>query len=68
MLEFFYRLQVFYGFYRGEGRNNGTLEELDKGVYDLMTMASPLTLLEKSVVKPGLHNQLFRGDTENNIH
>ena len=51
MLEFFYRLQVFHGFYRGVGRNNGTLEEWDKGVDDLMTMASPLTLLEKSVVK-----------------
>ena len=32
MLEFSYRPQVFYGIYRGEGRNDGTLIEWDRDV------------------------------------
>ena len=46
MLEFSYRLQVFYGFKRGEVRSDGGERDVDV----LVAISSPLILVEKSVV------------------
>ena len=54
MLGFSYRSQVFYGFYRGEGRSDGTLVEYDKDV-DVVLLNSDLW------------KQQSRDDIENNI-
>ena len=51
MLEFSYRPQVFYGFYRGEGKSDGTLIEWQRNIDVLVAISSPLILVEKSVVK-----------------
>ena len=51
MLEFSYRLQVFYGFYRREGKSDRNLIEWERYVDVLVTISSPLILVEKSVVK-----------------
>ena len=51
MLEFSYRPQVFYGFYRGEGRIDGTLIESERDVDVLVAISSPLIVVEKNVVK-----------------
>ena len=56
MLEFSYRPQVFYGFYRGEGRSDGTLMELDRDVDVLVLLNSDL------------RKQQSKGDMKNNIH
>ena len=39
------------GFYRGEGRSDGTLIEWDRDIDVLVTVSSPLILVEKNVVK-----------------
>ena len=51
MLEFSYRPEVFYGFYRREGQNDRTLIEWERDVDVLVAISSPLILAEKSVVK-----------------
>ena len=51
MFEFSYPRQVFYGLYRGEGRSDGTLIEWGRDADVLVTVPSPLILVEKSVVK-----------------
>ena len=51
MLEFSYRPQGFYDFYRGEGRTDGTLTEWERDVDILVAISSPLILVEKNVVK-----------------
>ena len=51
MIEFSYRPQVFYGFYRGEGRSDGILIEKERDVDVLVAISSSFILLEKSVVK-----------------
>ena len=56
MLEFSYRLQAFYGFYRGEGRSDGTLIELDRDVDVFVLLNSDL------------QKQQSRGHMKNNIH
>ena len=56
MLEFSYRPQFFYGFYRGEGRSDGTLMELGRDVDVLVLLNS------------NLRKQQSKGDMKNNIH
>ena len=56
MLKFSYRLQVFYGFDRGEGRSDRTLLELGRDVDVLVLLNSDLW------------KQQSWGDTKNNIH
>ena len=51
MLEFSYQPQVFYAFYRGEERSDGTLTEWERDVDVLVAISSPLILVEKSGVK-----------------
>ena len=51
MFEFSYRPQVLYGFYRGEGRSDGTLIEWERHVDVLVAISSSLILVEKSVFK-----------------
>ena len=65
-MEFSYQHRDFYGFYRGEGRNDGTLLEWESDVDVLVAIFSPLILVEKSVVKIQKHQS--RGDMKNNIH
>ena len=55
-LNFLIDLRFFYGFYRGEGRSDGTLLEWDKGVDVIL------------LLNPGLRKQQSRGDMKNNIH
>ena len=50
MLEFSYRPQVFYGFYRGR-RSDRTLIEWERDVDVLVAISSPIILVEKRVVK-----------------
>ena len=64
MLQFSYRFQVFYGFYRGEGRSDGTLIEWDRDVDVLVTISSPLILVEKSVVKLSPSEAVIQGRYE----
>ena len=64
MLEFSYRHQVFYGFYRGEGRSDGTLIESERVVDVLVAISSPLILVEKSVVKLQLLEAAIQGRYE----
>ena len=45
------RPQVFYGFYRREGRCDGILIEQDRGVDVLVFVFLLLVLVEKSIVK-----------------
>ena len=66
MLEFSYRPRVFYGFYKGEGRSDGTLIKWERDVDVLMAISSPLILVEKSAVK--LRKQQSREVVKNNIH
>ena len=56
MLEFSYRPQVFYGFYGGLGRSDGTLREWDRDVDVLVLLNSDLLKHES------------RGDMKNIIH
>ena len=56
MLEFSYQPQFFYGFYRGEGRSDGTLMELGRDVDVLVLLNS------------NLRKQQSKGDMKNNIH
>ena len=56
MLEFSYRPQVFYGFYRAEGRSDGTLIKWDMDV-DVLVL-----------VNSNLQKHQSRGDMKNNIH
>ena len=51
MLGFSYRPQVFYRFYRGEVRTDGTLIEWGRDVDVLVAISFPLILVEKSAVK-----------------
>ena len=51
MLGFSYRPQVFYGFYRGEGRSDGTRTEWEKDADVLVAFSSILILVKKCVVK-----------------
>ena len=64
MPEFSYQHRDFYGFYRGEGRNDGTLIEWERDVDVLVAIFSPLILVEKSVVK--IQKQQSRGDMKSN--
>ena len=57
MLEFSYRPQVFYDFYRGEERSDGTVIEWDRDVDVLVLL---LTL--------DFRKQQCRGDMKNDIH
>ena len=47
----FDRPQVYYGFYRGEGRIDKTLIEWNRDVDVFVAISFPLILVEKSVVK-----------------
>ena len=51
MLEFSYRPQVVYGFYKGQGRSDETLIEWERDVDVLVAIFSPHILVEKSVIK-----------------
>ena len=51
MLEFSYRPQVFFGFYRWEKRSDGILIKWERDADDLGAISSPLVLVEKSVAK-----------------
>ena len=52
MFEFSYRPQVFYVFYRGEGRNDGIPIEWGKNVdVPVLVFPPPHFLVGKSVVK-----------------
>ena len=66
LLEFYYRPQNFYGFYRGKVMSDRTLIEWERDVDVLVAISFPLILVEKSVVK--LQKQQSRGDMKNNIH
>ena len=66
MLEFSYRPRVFYSFYKGEGRSDGTLIKWERDVDVLMAISSPLILVEESAVK--LRKQQSREVMKNNIH
>ena len=56
MLEFSYRPQIFLGFYRGEGRSDGSIIEWDRD-------AGALVLLNFNHRK-----QQSRGAMKNNMH
>ena len=51
MPEFSYQHRNFYGFYRGEVRNDGTLIEWERDVDVLEAISSLPILVEMSVVK-----------------
>ena len=56
MLEFSYRPQVFYGFYRREGRSDGTLLELDRDV--LVVLNADLRKQQSRVgIKNSIHEE-----------
>ena len=66
LLEFYYRSQNFYGFYRGKVLSDRTLIEWERDVDVLVAISFPLILVEKGVVK--LQKQQSMGDMKTIIH
>ena len=66
LLEFYYRPQNFYGFYRGKVMSDRTLIEWERDVDVLVAIFFPLILVEKGVVK--LQKQQSMGDMKTIIH
>ena len=62
MVEFSYRLQVLYGFYRGKGRSGGTLIEWGRDVHVLVAVFPPPSLLQRRVLlNSGPRRQAIKG-------
>ena len=64
MFEFSHEPQVFYCFYRGEWKSDGTLIEWERDVDVLLAIFSHLILVEKSVVKPWPSKAAIQGRYE----